>query len=624
MENKNKPQEWKEQYHDMIVEASEAVSQIQPGQRVFIGTGCAQPNALVGALVDRSDQLVDTEIVHLLTMGEAPYTHKTLAQKFIVNSFFIAENVRDTIQEGLGDYTPIFLSDIPTLFKTGQMPLDVALIQVTPPDDRGYCSLGVSVDIVKSAAENARLVIAQVNEDMPRTLGQSFLHVHDFDFLVPVNEPIFEARLDKLTEQTSQIGNNVASLIEDGSTIELGIGRIPHAVLLSLDDKKDLGIHSEMFTDAVMEMIEKGIITGACKSVNKDKVVASFCMGSKKLYDYIDNNPKFAFYPTEYVNDPFVISQQSKMVAVNVALEVDLTGQVCADSLGTKFYSGIGGQVDFNRGAARSKGGRAIIALEATAKKGSVSRIVSTLKPGAGVVTSRGDVHYVVTEFGVAYLHGKTVQERALALISISHPDYRVQLMKEAIEAGYVRKDLARVEDKIHVGPKELKTTFVLNDATQVFFRSVHLTDEPKVKELMYSLSEKSVYTRFMSNMRWVSKKQVQDFVYIDHRDEIEIVGCLPESDGDKIIAMGGYYLNPKTNRAEVAFVVQDEWQQKGIGSFLFKYLGMIARMNGIAGFTAEVLVQNAAMQAVFNSSGLKTTTKRENNVVCFTMEFGS
>ena len=334
--------------------ADAAVAEIHPGGRVFIGTGCAQPTELVKALTARASKLPDTEIVHLLTSGEAPYADKRLASSFRINSFFIAENVRDIIQEGLGDYTPIFLSDIPRLFSSGQLPLDVALIHVTPPDEHGMCSLGVSVDIVKSAAENAALVIAQVNPQMPRTHGDSGLSVHEIDILVPVDVPLIEVHPPEPNDETRRIGEYVAALIDDGSTVEFGIGRIPQSVVEFLKHKRDLGIHTEMFTDAIIDLIESGVVTGESKSLDRGRVSASFCMGTRRLYDYIDDNPIFAFHPTEYINDAFVISQLNKMVAINVALEVDLTGQVCADSLGTRFYSGIGGQVDFNRGAARA------------------------------------------------------------------------------------------------------------------------------------------------------------------------------------------------------------------------------------------------------------------------------
>lgn len=620
--NKRHDPNWQDEYADMLATPEEAVASIHPGQRVFVGTGCAQPTVLLEALAARAHKLPDTEIVHLLTLGDAPYADKTLAHYFRVNSFFIAENVRDTIQEGLGDYTPVHLSDIPRLFSSGQLPLDVALIQVTPPDRRGMCSLGISVDVVRSAAENAGLVIAQVNPQMPRTHGDSLVHVYDLDVLVPVDTPLLEVTPPIPDAATRRIGQHLASLVDDGSTIELGIGRIPQAILESLKDKRGLGIHTEMFTDAIIDMIETGVITGEQKPIHKGKVVASFCMGTRRLYDYIDSNPAFAFFRTEYVNDPSVISRHGKMVAINVALEVDLTGQVCADSLGTRFYSGIGGQADFNRGAARSPGGRAIIALPSTARDGDVSRIVSRLSPGAGVVTTRGDVHYVVTEYGVAYLHGKSVQERAIALIAIAHPDFREQLLEEAIEAKYLRPEMADVEGRMHVGPSDLKTSLVLGDGTQVNFRPVHPTDVPRMRDLFYALSQETVYRRFLSYVERFGQKQIQDFVYVDHRNEVAIVGTVPEAHGEDIIAVGRYYLDPKSNRAEVALVVHDRWQRKGIGTFLLKYLTAIARRHGIGGFTAEVLHRNRAMQAVLNKVDCKVTRQLSDGVCSFRLDF--
>jgi acyl-CoA hydrolase/GNAT superfamily N-acetyltransferase len=614
--------DWKRAYAAMIATAEEAVGRVRPGQRVFIGTGCAEPLALVQALTARSDDLPDTEIVHLLTFGEAPYAHRELARSFRINSFFIAENVREIIQEGLGDYTPIFLSDIPRLFESGQLPLDVALIQVTPPDEKGRCSLGISVDIVKSAAENAALVIAQVNPAMPRTHGASHLHVYDLDLLVPAEEPLLEVAYAETDETTERIAEYVAALIDDGATLEVGIGRIPQALLGFLGGKKDLGIHTEMITDGVVDLVESGAVTGIHKALDRGKIVASFCLGSRRLYDFIDDNPLFSFQPTEYVNDPFVISRQTKMAAVNVALEVDLTGQVCADSLGTKFFSGVGGQVDFNRGAARAHGGRAIIALPSTAKGGTVSRIVARLSPGAGVVTTRADVHYVVTEHGTAYLHGKSVQERALALISVAHPDFRAQLLREALEAKYLTPDLADIEGKIVVAPKELRTTVVLSGGTQITLRPIHPTDEPRMRHLFNELSQQTIYYRFMGGVQRVPRKQIQEFVYIDHRNEVALVATLPEAHGEDLLAVGMYYLDPTTNRAEVAFVVRDDWQGRGLGKALFRHLQKIARRNGIRGFTAEVLAQNKPMQAVFHHSDCKVESRLEDGVVSFVMDF--
>lgn len=634
----NKPvydADWQTRYASMIMTAEAAVREIRPGQRVFIGTGGAQPLHLVRALVARRRELADLEVLHSLTLGEAPYAFKELADHFSVNTFFISSNVREMIQEGYGEYTPLPLFDIPALFESGGMPLDVALIQVTPPDPQGRCSLGISVDVVKSAAANASLVIAQVNPQMPWTMGDSMVSVWDLDILVPADEPLIETDEFDFTDnvhsgevaaearaRTQAIGENIASLIEDGSTIEVGIGRIPHGVVEFLKDKKDLGVHTEVVTDAIIDLVEAGVVTGAQKSTDRGKVVTSFAMGTRRLYDYVNNNPVFSFNPTEYVNDPYVIGKQTKMVAINTALEIDLTGQVCADSLGTKFYSGIGGQADFNFGAGRSVGGRAIIALPSTAEKGSKSRIVALLTPGAGVVTSRGYVHYVVTEFGIAYLHGKSVQERAMALITVAHPDFREELLAKAVEYKWVRPEMADVEGRFFVGPKEVRTTMLLDDGTLVRFRAMDPTDEKETKDLFYSLSQETVYYRYMSHMKRIPRKQLQNFVYVDHRNDVAIVGTVPEAHGEDIIAIGRYYLDQKTNRAEVAFVVRDDWQNQGIGAFIMKHLATIAKRNGISGFTAEVMRDNKPMQAVINHSGLKVRSMLNEGVFHFEMDF--
>jgi acyl-CoA hydrolase/GNAT superfamily N-acetyltransferase len=619
--NHTDPQ-WQEKYRDMLATPRQAVQKIKPGQRVFIGTGCAEPVALVQALTDRAHELTDVEIIQLLAKGEAPYANRQLADCFTVNSFFIGTAIREHIQEGLGDYTPVLLSDIPRLFSSGRLPLDVVLIQVTPPDLRGMVSLGVSVDIVKSAAENGSLVIAQVNARMPRTLGDSFIDIYDLDLLVPMEAPILEREQSETTPETLLIGENIASLVEDGSTVEFGIGRIPHAVIGFLKDKKDLGIHTELITDSIIPLVESGAVNGSRKSTDRGKIVGSFCMGSQRLYDFIDDNPLFCFRPTEYVNDTHVISRQFKMVAINMALEVDLTGQVCADSLGSHFYSGIGGQVDFNRGASHSQDGKAIIALEATAKEGEISRIVTRLTPGAGVVTTRGEVHYVVTEYGIAYLHGKSVQERVMALISIAHPKFREQLLREAIEAHYLRKEMTKVEGRFVVTTQGMKTTMLLDDGAQVTFRPVHPTDEHNMRDLMYALSQETLYYRFMTHKPKFSHTQIQDFVYIDHRQDVAIVGTVPEAHGEDIVAVGRYYLDHKTNRAEVAFVIRDDWQNRGIGRYLFKHLINLAKGSGISGFDAEVLKDNRRMQTIFNHSGYRVKSRLEEDVYSFQIDF--
>jgi len=614
--------DWQEKYKDLITTAEKAVTQIRPGHRVFVGTACAEPVELVEALTLRAGELSDVEIVQLLTTGDAPYINKKFSNCFSINSFFIGSTIRDAIQEGLGDYTPISLSDIPRIFSSGQLPIDIALIQVTPPDSRGKVSLGVSVDIVKSATENASLVIALVNPSMPRTIGDCFLDIYDLDLLIPVDRPILEIEPERPSPEARSIGEYISALVDDRSTIEFGIGDIPHSLISFLKSKKDLGIHTEMLTDSVIELIESGAVTGLRKTMDRGKIVASFCMGTQRLYDYIDNNPLFSFRPTEYVNDTYIIGRQHQMVAINTALEIDLTGQVCADSLGSKFYSGIGGQVDFNRGAARSHRGKAIIALESTAKNGTISRIVSRLTPGAGVVTTRGDVHYVATEHGVAYLHGKSIQERALALISIAHPDFREGLFKEALQAHYIKESFADIEGRFILDSQEMNTSMLLDNGTLIHFRPIHLTDESKMKDILYDLSQETLYYRFMTHYHHLGHEQVRNFIYIDHRKDVAIVGTLPAAQGEEIIAIGRYYLDTKTNRAEVAFIIRDEWQSHGIGSFLFNHLVTIAKRNGISGFTAEVLRNNKKMQSVLLKSGFELKSHLEEGVYSFQVDF--
>ncbi len=622
-------QDWQQNYKDMISTPAKALSNVRPGQRVFIGTGCAEPVELVAALTARAGSLADVELVQLITKGKAPYADKRLADCFKINSFYIGSNVRYMIQEGMGDYTPILMSDVPRLLNSGVLPLDVALIQVTPPNQRGKVSLGISVDIVRSAAENASLVIAEVNPNMPWTHGNSLMDIYDLDILVPVDEPIIERDTHSPHPISKKIAAEVASLIPNGATVQFGqgrvpgIGRVPQAVMDFLHEKKDLGIHTEMISDSIVDLIESGAVNGSRKTVDRGRVTTSFCMGSKKLYDYIDDNPLFCFRPTEYVNDATVIGKQKKMVAINMALEIDLTGQVCSDSVGGRFYSGIGGQVDFNRGAAFSEHGRAIITMPSTNEDGTRSRIVTTLQPGSGVVITRGTVHYVVTEYGIAYLHGKSIQERVMALISIAHPDYREQLFQEAIEYKYLRPDLTGLGDRFMVAGEEfMRTSHLLKNGTQVSFRSIRPTDEPHMRDLLYDLSQETIYYRFMGRQQRFTHRQVQDFVYIDHRRDVAIVGTVPEAHGEDIIAVGRYYLNERTNMAEVAFVIRDGWQSQGLGTFMFRHLITIAKRNGISGFTAEVLRDNRRMHAIFNHSGYKVKSTLEEGVYSFEIDF--
>jgi len=419
---------WQIEYKKKLRTPDEALRCVASGMRVYIQPGCAEPEVLVEALMKRGPYVDDVEIVHMLTMGTAPYVAPEMAGHFRHNAMFIGGNVRDAINEGRADYTPIYLSEIESLFESGAMPLDVALVQVSPPDAHGFCSLGVGVDTTLTAVKRSRVVVAHVNDQMPRTYGDSYVHVHDLDVVVEASRPLCAMKKPEATDLHIAIARNVAGLIEDGSVLQTGIGGIPDAVLPMLTGRKDLGVHSELVSDGVIPLIEAGVITGERKNFKPRKIIAGFVLGTKRMFEFVDNNPIFEFHPTAYVNDPGLISRNDRMVAINSALQVDLTGQVCSDSIGNQFYSGIGGQVDFLRGASRSKGGKPIIAISSTAKDGAISRIVTTLSPGAGVVTSRGLVRYVVTELGVAYLHGKSIRERAKALIEIAHPKFRDEL----------------------------------------------------------------------------------------------------------------------------------------------------------------------------------------------------
>jgi 4-hydroxybutyrate CoA-transferase len=422
------PMAWEMEYRRKLLTAPEALSGLQSGMRVYIQPGCAEPETLVEALLQRGPFVRNVEVVHLLTLGCADYVAPEMAGHFRHNAIFIGGNVREAVNDGRADYTPVYLSEVEELFESGAMPLDVALIQVSPPDPHGFCSFGVGVDTTLTAARCARYVVAQVNDQMPRTYGDSFIHVSKIDALVESSRPLCELPKRKITSLHTDIARNVAGLIEDGAVLQTGVGGIPDAVLPFLTDRRDLGVHTELVSDGVIPLIEAGVITGALKNYKPRKIILAFVLGTKKLFDYVDDNPIFEFHPSAYTNDPLLIARNDHMVSINSALQVDLTGQVCSDSLGTYFYSGIGGQVDFLRGAAHSKGGKPIIALPSTAKDGSISRIVATLNPGAGVVTSRGLIRYVVTEYGAAYLHGKSIRERAKALIEIAHPKYRQEL----------------------------------------------------------------------------------------------------------------------------------------------------------------------------------------------------
>lgn len=421
-------------FHEKLATPEEALKLIHSGDSVYVHPGCAAPQRLLAALVARAEELTGVRVLHLMSQGRADYALPGMEPHFRHLALFIGKNTRDAVNAGRADYVPVFLSEIPRLFTTGAIPLDAALIQVSPPDEHGFCSFGVGVECTKAAASVARTVIAQINPQMPRVLGDNFIHIRNVTRFVEVDEPLVELPRVRMSEAYDEIGRNVAALVEDGATLQLGIGGIPDAVLHHLHDRKHLGVHTEMFSDGMVELVQAGIVTGERKTLHPGKIVASFVLGTRSLFDFIHDNPIVEFHPSDYVNDPFVIAQNDRMVAINSAIQVDLTGQVCSDSIGDVAYSGFGGQVDFVRGASRARGGKAVIALLSTARGGEVSRITPYLDPGAGVVTSRGDVHFVATEYGVADLHGKSLRERARALIGIAHPRFREELERGAMK----------------------------------------------------------------------------------------------------------------------------------------------------------------------------------------------
>ncbi|OPX58891.1 MAG: hypothetical protein A4E29_01432 [Methanomassiliicoccales archaeon PtaB.Bin134] len=601
--------DWGEEYRSKLLSAEEAVLKIGPGRSVFLGTACGEPQSLVKALLAKSYAMIDSEVIQTLSLGLTFYADDQFRDQFRLNAFFIGPNVRSAVNEGRADYTPVNLSDIERLFASGLKPVDVAMIQVAPPDQDGYCNLGVSVDITMSAAMHADVVIAEVNPNMPRVGGDSRLHLREIDHLVENDQPLLEYVAEGDSGKVApRIGKNVADLVPDGATIQVGYGSIPDAILAFLEDKKDLGVHTEMFSDGIIDLVEKGVITGARKGFHEGKIVASFCMGTRRLYDFIDGNEMFEMYPSSYTNDPCNISRNDRMIAINSALEVDLTGQVCTDQIGHRFYSGIGGQADFMRGAARSPGGKAIIAMPSTAQHNTVSRIVPTLTSGGGVTTTRGDVQFVVTEYGVADLRGKSIMERALALIGISHPRFRAELLMHAKSLHYVYQDQMEA-GYVGVYPEQYEVVKVVAD-TEMYFRPAKPTDEPMLKEMFYSFSRDTVYNRFMGLKRSMPHRELQRIVNIDYDTRMTIAGFVNEEGVWSMVAFAMYDLDKESNTAEISFAVSDQWQNRRIGTLLMDMMIGIARDRKIRAFTAELLAENMRMLDLFYRTGLKVETR--------------
>jgi acyl-CoA hydrolase/GNAT superfamily N-acetyltransferase len=603
--------------------AAAAMRHIPRGARIFVGSGAGVPVTLIEHMRKRPQAFVDHEVVSILTLGDAPFADPALAGSFRHNAMFIGPNVRSAVEHGVADYTPIFLSEIPRMFRTREMPLQVALVSVAPPRD-GVCNLGVSVDVVKAAIESAELVIAEVNPQMPRVGGDGSVTLDRIDYFVEGDHALPEWPRREPVPEVEQIGRHVGSLVRDGDTVQVGIGSIPDRVLSMLNERNDLGVHTEMLSDAYADLAERGNITNARKSIHRGQTSASFVLGTRRIYDHVrEHGETIGLYPTDHVNDPFVIGQIDHMVAINTALQLDLTGQVCSDSIGERFYSGIGGQVDFLRGAARSRGGRPIIALPSTTRDGAISRIVPRLDPGAGVVTTRGDVHYVVTEYGVAYLHGKTVRERALALIEIAHPKFRPWLLGEAKNRRLVYLDQIEPTVRAPQYPKRFEVVRADKLNLPVRLRPVRSTDESRLHDLYYAMSEESLYKRFFQVKKAMPHATLQKLCNVDYEQEMSIVACLGDPPTETIVGAASYTLDESGQTADAAFVVDDRQQGRGIGRLLLTHLMEIAQRKGITAFTADVLTTNAAMKHLFAAVGGAQEGDPEDGIAAYRIPLG-
>jgi len=624
----------KEKWPDKFRDLERFIFQeIRPGNRIFVGTGCGEPQHLVRSLLEfvkeQPKAFLDAELINIVTLGVAPYTDEKFQSNFRLNSFFIGDHTRNAVNRGEADYTPIFLSNLPQLIRSERIPLDVALIQTTLPDKDGRMNLGVSVDIVRTAVEKAGIVIAQPNSHMPAINGDGWIWMDDVDYLIPWDEPLLEYIEDVPGEIAQRIGKYVARIVEDGSTIQVGYGSIPNAIVSSLKNKKHLGVHSELLSDGIAGLIRDGVVDNSNKSINPGKTIATFCMGHRSTYDFLRNNDSIEFRTIDYTNNPLIIAQNSKMIAINSALEIDLTGQATAESLGHSFYSGIGGQADFMRGTAIAPGGKTILALPSTAlitsadssdneaslEGGRVSRIVPFLREGAGVTLTRGDIHYVVTEYGIAYLHGKSIRERAMALIAISHPLFRLWLIEEAKRMHLIYPDQAFIPGVQGEYPEDLEAWKTTRTGLGILLRPVKISDEPLLKDFFYSLSDESMYQRFISARRDIPHQELQKFAAVDYFQKMVLVAAVEEDGIESICGLGQYGINSDMFTADVALVVRDDCQNHGIGGELLAYLTYLAKRQGLLGFTAEVLAGNDPVFHLFRKMGFAVSKRRDSGV---------
>jgi acyl-CoA hydrolase/GNAT superfamily N-acetyltransferase len=609
-------------YAGKVTTATEAVQTIKSGDHVFVGTACATPRSLVAAIEALQVRPADVELVHFITDHAVPHDENGQAvTRFRHRTFFVGSDIRAAVKQGLGEYVPISIAGVPGLMAIGRIPVDVALIQVSLPDEFGYVSLGVSVDVIPAAVGKAKVVIAEVNPAMPRSMGDSTLHISQIHWLVPVNTPVIEYVHPSVPAPAmEQIARYIGGIIEDGSTLQIGLGRVTNEALKYLVDRQDLGIHSDVITDAIIPLLEKGILTGRRKTHQPRKIVTSFAMGSKRLYDLIDRNPLFSFQPIDEVCDPGTIAAQHRMVSVTQAFAVDLTGQVCADQFNGDFYSGIAAQGEFLRGASRSEGGKPIICLASTEDDGKTSRIRAVLRPGEGVAVARTDVHYVITEYGIAYLFGKSIRERAMALIEIAHPQSRHELFEQAQALGYLPPD--QTLKNMRAYPVEEERTVILKDKRSVMLRPAVSTDAEAVRTLFHSLSDLDVFTRFFRKIRGLSSVEVQRLCNVNFENEVAFVAVTGARENPQIVAHACYFIDPSTNLAETAFMVHPEWQGCGLGTVLQQHMADHAKARGVRGFVAEILASNPNMIRLARSGYSNVSVERTSDTVRVTALF--
>jgi acyl-CoA hydrolase/GNAT superfamily N-acetyltransferase len=614
---------WPDDYLAKRRTAAQAIRSILPGQRVFIGTSCGEPQHLVKELASQSSHFTDLEIVRLMSVETAPLTmiaSESASHSFNIRSFYSGSTMPKSLAQNRRFCTPINLSAVPYLFQSRQIPIHVALVQVSPPDDFGWMSLGISVDVTLAAALSADLVIVQVNPKMPRVLGRSFLHVNDVDIVVEHEEDLLTGGQLVELETNQMIAKHVSKLIEDGSTLQIGLGATPQAILLALSKKNDLGVHTQYLTDGIMELVARGVVTNRKKGLNEGKLVASSAIGTTNLYEFLHDNPAIEFHPSDYVNNPAVIAGHNKMVSLNVATVMDLTGQVAVDALPFNHFSGVTGMLDFVRGSAQSPKGKSIIMLPSTSRDGKRSRIVPILED-TGVVVTRSDVYYVVSEFGVVNLFGKSLQERAVAMISLAHPDFRDELFHDAKDLGLIGPDRTLKETIHAVYPLKLEEIIKIGDQ-EITFRPAKPVDERRIQEHFYNLDKTDIISRFFHKKTSFIRDDVASMYQIDYVKEMTIVAVVGEFGFGKIIAIGGYVLDKHSNLAEVAFSVSKEWQGKGLSKLILKKLAEAAKDNGIEGLVAYTSLSNQGMIRLFKSLPYVVKTSAEDDLLCMKCKF--